>query len=227
MPKTAQNQDTGFLKIIAVISMMADHIGKAFFPSVAVWQLVGRIAFPIFVYCLVVGCLHTRDIKKYLLRLLIFAVITQPIYVLNFFERFEYWNHLNIMFTLFFGAIAVYGLMDLRRRWWMLLPCIAACIFLQLEYGTYGVVLIIAFYAFRDSRWISAVFVALLLAVPFFWAPYIMIGGVEIGAQGFAVFTVPFIYARTNLKLKINKYFFYAFYPAHILVIITIGRILK
>ena len=207
--------------------MVTDHIGKAFFPSVAVWQIIGRIAFPIFAYCLVVGCLHTHNIKKYLLRLLIFAVIAQPVYVLNFYGSIELFYNLNILFTLFFGAFAVYGLMDIRRRWWMLLPCIAACLFLHIEYGTYGIILIVAFYVFRESRWFTAIVCTLLLAQPFFQAPFIMVRGVALGVQGFAVFAMPFICLRTDVKLKMNKYFFYAFYPAHILVIYIIARILK
>ena len=226
VPKTALNEDTGFLKIVAVVTMLVDHIGAVFFPGVMIWRLIGRIAFPIFAYCLVVGCLHTRDMRKHLLRLLVFAVISQPAYILNFYGRIEYWHNLNIMFTLFFGAGAVYGLMDLRRRWWMLIPVIAACVFLALEYGTYGVVLIAAFYVFRNRRWMSAVVITAILAVRFFSEPLITVGAAAFGIQGFAVLAMPFIYANTDLKLKINKYFFYAFYPAHLLVIFAVARML-
>ena len=219
-PKTALNEDTGFLKIVAVVTMLVDHIGAVFFPYVFIWRIIGRIAFPIFAYCLVVGCLHTRDMRKHLLRMFVFAVISQPVYVLNFYGRIEYWHHLNIMFTLFFGAVAVHGLMDLRRRWWMLLPVIAACVFLELEYGMYGIVLILVFYVFREKRWLSLLAAAVVLALPFY------VGGFRSGIQGFAVLALPFIYVRTNLNVKINKYFFYAFYPAHLLVIFAVARML-
>ena len=68
-PKLKTNLDTDFLKLIAVVSMLIDHIGGALFPQYPVFRWLGRLAFPIFCYCLTVGMLYTRDIKKYLLRL--------------------------------------------------------------------------------------------------------------------------------------------------------------
>ena len=204
--------------------MIIDHIGASFFPQVIILRVIGRIAFPLFAYCLVVGCLYTRDFRKYLLRLLVFAIISQPVYVLNVFGRLEYWFYLNIMFTLLFGAFAVYSLMDFRRRWWLLLPCIAACVFLHLEYGTYGIILIVAFYMLREKRWLSAVVLTLILALP---AIRFVNGVIKLNYQGFAVLAAPFIYARTDTKLRLNKYFFYVFYPAHLWVIFAVGRVLK
>lgn len=225
--KTTMNQDTGFLKTVAIICMVLDHIGKAFFPSAIFLQIIGRIAFPIFAFCIVIGCLYTHDIKKYLLRLFIFAVIAQPFFALVFYKSIFKIYHLNTLFTLFFGAVSVYGLMDFIKRWWMLILCAAACVFLDFDYGTYGIVLIIAFYAFRENRLISAVVIAVILAIPFYDAPYVLIGGVNLGVQGFAVLSMPFIYIRTGINIRINKYFFYVFYPAHIFVIFVIGKLLK
>lgn len=58
------NTNTSWLKIIALITMTCDHIGKMFFPKITILQIVGRIAFPLFAYCLAVGCIYTYDIKK-------------------------------------------------------------------------------------------------------------------------------------------------------------------
>ena len=68
-PKLQTNLDTNFLKVIAILSMTVDHVGSAFFPQYPVFRWIGRMAFPIFCYCLTVGLLYTRDIKKYFLRL--------------------------------------------------------------------------------------------------------------------------------------------------------------
>ena len=57
------------LKIIACIAMLIDHIGGAFFPEVGVFRWIGRLAFPIFCYCLTVGLMYTHDIRRYLGRL--------------------------------------------------------------------------------------------------------------------------------------------------------------
>ena len=56
------NLDTDFLKLIAIVSMLIDHIGSVFFPEVRVLRWIGRLAFPIFCYCMTVGLLYTHDI---------------------------------------------------------------------------------------------------------------------------------------------------------------------
>lgn len=81
-PRLQTNLDTDLLKLIAIVSMLIDHIGGAFFPTVGMFRWIGRLAFPIFCYCLTVGLLYTHDIKRYLGRLALFAVISQPFYVL-------------------------------------------------------------------------------------------------------------------------------------------------
>ena len=65
--KLKTNLDTNLLKLIAIISMAVDHVGTVFFPEYPVFRWIGRLAFPIFCYCMTVGLLYTRDLKKYLL----------------------------------------------------------------------------------------------------------------------------------------------------------------
>ena len=84
VPKLKTNLDTDFLKLIAILSMVIDHVGSAFFPQYPVFRWIGRLAFPIFAYCLTVGLLYTHDIKKYLIRLGIFALVSQPFYIFAF-----------------------------------------------------------------------------------------------------------------------------------------------
>ena len=63
-PKLQTNLDTNFLKVIAILSMTVDHVGSAFFPQYPVFRWIGRMAFPIFCYCLTVGLLYTREIGR-------------------------------------------------------------------------------------------------------------------------------------------------------------------
>jgi hypothetical protein len=65
------------LKIIALVSMLIDHTGVALFPQLAWMRYVGRLAFPIYCYLLTEGALHTRDIRKYIFRLLVFAAVSE------------------------------------------------------------------------------------------------------------------------------------------------------
>ena len=64
------NKDTNLLKLVAMVSMLVDHTGKMFFPQYQIMRIIGRIAFPIYAYCLTVGCVYTKDMVKYVERLL-------------------------------------------------------------------------------------------------------------------------------------------------------------
>ena len=81
-PKLRTNLDTNFLKLFAILTMVVDHVGTVFFPQHPEFRWVGRLAFPIFCYCLTVGLMYTRDIRRYLGRLALFAVVSQPFFVL-------------------------------------------------------------------------------------------------------------------------------------------------
>ena len=77
----AGNTDTGLLKILALLFMIVDHVGVRLFRDVQELRIIGRMAFPLYVWCIVVGTVYTRDPLKYALRLLIAAVIAQPFYM--------------------------------------------------------------------------------------------------------------------------------------------------
>ena len=75
------NNDTNLIKIVAMVTMLIDHLGAMVFPEYRVMRIIGRIAFPIYAYCIAVGCVYTRNIAKYMQRLVILALIAQPLYV--------------------------------------------------------------------------------------------------------------------------------------------------
>ena len=57
----AANTDTGLLKLIALACMIVDHVGAVFFPGAMEWRVLGRTAFPLYIWCAVVGCCYTRN----------------------------------------------------------------------------------------------------------------------------------------------------------------------
>ena len=65
------------LKCIAMVCMLIDHTGAVLFPQYRILRIIGRIAFPIYCFLLVEGAMHTRDIRKYELRLLGFALVSE------------------------------------------------------------------------------------------------------------------------------------------------------
>lgn len=210
--------------------MVIDHVGKIFFLDNMVLAIIGRIAFPLFAYCLVVGCLHTHNFKKYILRLSIFAVVSQPFFVMAFHSTWEGFveNILvaNIFFTLVAGVLAISALMDIKKRWWMLLIPIAMELLIGLDYGFYGIGLMIIFYLCRNKNWLSCLLIVAWSCLHALSGDFITVFGVGLDLQFFSLLALPFIYIHTNIKPKIKKYFFYAFYPAHLLIIFLLRLVL-
>ena len=94
------------LKIIACISMFCDHVGDAFIGKLTFLNYIGRLAFPIFCFQIVQGYIHTHDIKKYILRLSLFALISQIPFMLFYHIVFDSFA-INVIFTLLFGLFTI------------------------------------------------------------------------------------------------------------------------
>lgn len=90
------------LKIIAIITMFIDHLGYAIYGRLSFFNYIGRIAFPIFAFQISEGYIYTKNLKKYLLRLFVFAIISQIPFLL-FYSIFSKNFALNIFFTLLLG----------------------------------------------------------------------------------------------------------------------------
>ena len=176
MPATARRNlnlstDTGFLKLIAIITMVIDHAGKMFFPQYPFLRIIGRIAFPIFCYCLTVGSLYTRSMSKYILRVFILALISQPIYVLSLdhvsglmsalpfdsqpVQSAIMWylyslRSANILFTLTLGLMMIWSIQEKRFIATAVLTWAVWYFDGYINYGWQGIALILLFYAFCD-----------------------------------------------------------------------------
>ena len=225
--KLKTNLDTDFIKIIAVVSMTIDHIGGAFFPQYPAFRWIGRIAFPLFCYCLTVGMMYTGDIKKYLFRLGVFAVISQPFWILAFNSDDITGNifNLNIFFTLIVSLLGAWGFKE--RKWWLLILALILLNVINFDYAMTGLILILIFYLCKNKPWLGAAVYTLTylpalngnMADPL----ALKIGGHAIGFEIFALLALPFIYIQTNSGLKIPKWFFYIYYPVHLFAIYLIG----
>ena len=111
--KSIRFLDGTMLKIIAMVSMVFDHVGDLFFPGLVWPRMIGRLAMPIFSFCIAEGYIHTRDKNRYLLRMGIFALVSEAPFDLAFERRLNL-THQNIMLT-FFLAILALKLFDLIR----------------------------------------------------------------------------------------------------------------
>ena len=137
-----QRLDGTVLKLIACLSMFIDHLGAVCFSGMMGFRIIGRLAFPIYCFLLVEGAVHTHDMKKYILRMGIFALISEVPFDLAFYHRLVYTGHQNVFFTLGLGLLAIWFLehpieqLDIPDVLYKLLVIIAAG--LIAEFFQYG-----------------------------------------------------------------------------------------
>ena len=220
------------LKWIAVISMLIDHTAEVLINHNAaltdpIWAQIyvlmrgiGRIAFPIYAFLLVEGFLHTRNVKKYLARMLTFAVVSEIPFDLAVFHTPFYWGYQNVFFTLFLGLLALAGENVLHQSSGMLagaglwkqalalILCVGTAQLINCDYGAFGVFFIILLYMTRYDKKTQTV----LGAISLIWE-----------LPGILAFIPIRLYNGIRGRCG-NRYFFYAFYPAHLLVLWCIGR---
>ncbi len=213
------NQNTGMLKLLALATMLVDHIGAVLFPQ-AVWlRIIGRVSYPLFAYCMALGGYFTHDLWSYAKRLLCLGIVSQPVYVLCFGGS---WLDLNIFFTLLAGLLGIFCIQ--KRRYWGNIVLAGLVIAFwnigSFSYGAMGVALIWVFYLCLNSRIKTAFFAGLwLLALSRFY-PYPVLGtGINIPIQALAVFSLVFILMPLKTNWRLPKWLFYGFYPAHLLVL--------
>lgn len=238
---TNLNTDTSLLKIIALFFMLLDHIGASVFYAMEL-RVVGRIAFPLYAWCMVVGAHKTRNIYKYILRVVILGIISQPIYM---YALNHTWLDFNIMFTL---ALALFGIAGIKLNKYgsqFILPIIALVVtmFIRVDYGYKGVLFIILLYLSAANKYtLFATFIAYAL----FWGtdssmvtqlfgfdiPLLTIPKVKylfmpfFNIQSMVWLALPFILIKTNSKIKLNKWLGYALYPLHLVIIILLKNLL-
>ncbi len=238
------------LKMIAIITMLIDHIGVVFIPGntmlYMIFRSIGRLAFPIFVFLLIEGFYHTRNVNKYLTRLGIFALISEIPFDLAFYHASyrnadlihelksgaystilsRMMNHQNVFFTLFLGLLLVTLMSRIEKKFsgqiiflnlvYAILTVIF-CIFallLKTDYHLAGILLIVAFYIFRGNK--------LMLIISLLIITGMILGGISI----LATLSVLIISLYNGKKGKDIKYFFYIFYPAHLLILFLLDLII-
>ena len=140
------------LKILACVFMFIGHIPFVFPDTVIPCILVGKLAFPIFAFLVSEGYVHTHNLKKYLMRLLVLAVISQLPAFLLFNSNSLY---LNIFFTLALGLISIRFFDKIRNKYFRIVPVIvlsAVSELLGCDFGAIGVLMITCFYVFRTNK---------------------------------------------------------------------------
>lgn len=208
------------LKIFAIIIMLIDHIGAILLPRYHFLRYIGRLAFPIFCFLLVEGFFHTRNVKKYALRLGLFALISEIPFDLALFGIPFNLLYQNVFFTLFIGLLVLIGFEKFKSKLWLnfiifILGMLLAEI-CHVDYGCFGIIMIVLFYFYRiHNNLIILTFGILLFSI--------MLGGSQ-PLCTLAIIPISLYNGKRGISLK---YLFYAFYPVHLLILYFISLFLS
>ncbi|MBO4374326.1 MAG: hypothetical protein J5829_04385 [Lachnospiraceae bacterium] len=207
------------LKIIALISMVIDHTGHVIFPQYRWLRYIGRLAFPIYAFLIVEGYVHTRDVRKYLIRLGVFALISEIPFDMAFEGAVFTMKGQNVYFTLFLGLLAVVLIDRFVFHTWLQFVLVAVIAvtaqLMHTDYRFIGVCLIVVMYLYRD-RLVFRTAGALNALIPF-----------SSRIEFMACFSLLPIQLYNGKQGRFKwKYFFYIVYPAHLMVLVVIRRVI-
>lgn len=211
-----------YLKIIALISMIIDHYGAIFEDNIDMYRIIGRIAFPIYCFLLVEGFYHTKDVKKYALRLFIFALLSEIPFDLAFFGKLEF-THQNVFFTLLIGLIAIYNLHKYEEKSNFIKTAIVfiafvASVTLNVDYHIIGIIYILSFYYTKNYSILQRLgIIAILMFITNLLLSSIL--------QQFSLMSLIILYfynSELGPSNKIQQIFFYAAYPVHLFILYLI-----
>jgi len=219
------------LKILACIFMLIDHIGAILYPNLRSLRIIGRLAFPIFVYLIAEGYRKTKNIKKYMSRLFIFAFISQLAFNAAFLGSMTRPKvlYLNVFFTLAMGLYSLY-LYDKNKKILYVIIIALICEFLNTDYGAFGVLLIFVSNRYFDNfKKLSTSYVCLMIIyvinvwITFKLAnPSVLLTDIifnHLTIEPIALISLIFIKLYNGQRGLRLKYLFYVFYPAHLLII--------
>ena len=228
------------LHILAMAIMLCDHLGMVLFPQAAWMRSVGRLAFPIFAFLLVEGFCHTKDFTKYAGRMFVCALIAEVPFDLMTSGRLVDFSHQNVLWTFLIAQVLMsvaeqYRSHPGKRSQAMLVIWIVLVFFLgealATDYGGAGVLMVLVFYFFRERTPVSLVMqFACLFILNAFFVPsaFISAFGYEIPQQTLAMLALPLIWlyrGRQGYHSQGFRYFCYAFYPCHVLILWYCGLV--
>ena len=234
------------LHILAMALMLCDHLWGTIVPGNDWLTCIGRIAFPIFAFMIVEGYFHTRNLKKYVCRLLIFAILSELPFNLAIGSRWFYPIHQNVLWS-FLLSIGLIHLNEKARAkgklWLQIITLLTTTLFgallgliTMLDYYHAGVLTVLVFYFLRQRKWWS--FLGQLICL--WYINVEMLGGLGyelqlwghtffLSQQSFALLALIPIWLYRGKQGPHNKflqYTYYAFYPVHLLILGILKMIL-
>lgn len=238
--RLAGNMDTSLLKIIALLSMIVDHVGYTMFPDIACLRVIGRIAMPLYAWCIVVGSSYTHNIWKYALRLFLLGLISQPFYIMAI-GVYDF----NILFQFALDVLVIAGIQ--KKRWYSQFwaPVLALGVLYILptvDYGRLGLVFVLLLYLSRKHK-LAIVLAVLAAAVAwsffsspvygcfgmssqfFYDSPLSPVLSLFFKQQSLIWLSLPLILIPMRSGIKMPKWMGYGLYPIHLIILIGVQLI--
>lgn len=205
---------SSLLQVVALVAMTVDHVGYLFFPESVFYRIIGRVAFPVFAYGIAEGYKVTRDVRKYFIRLIVLAVISQIPYMYAFNV-----SNPNVIITLLSGLVSMV-LID-NKKYLYVLAVLGVCALGGFDYGLYGLSMILVFNYLREDKLSCCLFNTLLTLF-------------YIGQTGnyVQIFALPVFFAIAYLpelkeRVKFPRRVFYIYYPLHLAVLAVMVRLVS
>ena len=235
------------IELVAVVSMIIDHVGFVFFPEMIIFQIIGRLSFPLYAYLIALGYSRTKNSIIYFFRVLVLAIVSQwffnylisPIklnvcFTLSFSIKW-FFNYLispiklNVCFTLSFSIISLIVFESNRINKVLKLFLYILILFLALllgcEYGSYGILLVLLFHLYirnqhdKTYKIYAITSIILLIIVSMFVFSFSII-------HLYSILSLPIILLtpKNIQKIKVNsiKHINYLVYPLHLLIMFLI-----
>ena len=226
------------LHLMAMLFMLCDHLWGTVINGNDWLTCIGRLAFPIYAFMIVEGYFNTKNLKKYVLRLLVFAIIAEIPFNIAMGSRLFYPIHQNVLwsFLIVIGLIHWNEKVKEKKLW---LRCLTACgtvlvgavagLLTMVDYYHAGILTVLVFYFFRKRTW----WCLLGQLAALYWLNVELLGGfyfeaelfghtVEIVQQGLALLALIPIWlyrGRQGHRSRAFQYACYGFYPLHLLIL--------
>ena len=227
------------LHIMAMVFMLCDHLWGTIVPGNDWLTCIGRLTFPIFAFLIVEGYFHTKNLKKYVGRLLLFAVLSEIPFNLALGSRLFYPIHQNVLwsFLISIGLIHWNEKAKAKGKLWVRILVGCASVLLgsivglltMVDYYHAGVLMVLTFYFFRQKKWWS--YVGQLLCLWYINMEILGGFGYEIQLFGntfflmrqglalLALIPIWLYHGKQGYHSKWFQYTCYAFYPLHLLIL--------
>lgn len=227
-----------WLKIIAMLTMLIDHIGARLYPQIPFLRFIGRIAFVLYAFMASEGIKKTRNKEKYLGKLLLFAFLSEIPFDLSRKNMLFDWSYQNVIFTLFFGTFTLYVYEKTKNKLYLAITAVLSMIvliFMKTDYCLLGIPLIVGLHLCNVENDLERKFGIAFVVICFSLLNIIFYTDIKLSLEFLRniskstfwihfgeLMAIPILCSYNGLKgykSKIFSWFYWLFYPGHAIIL--------